>query len=112
MAVHSLVCTAFHGPRPSPAHQVAHNNGNPADNAAGNLRWATAKENHGDRVVHGTLLKGEKANGAKINDASVRLIRRAYKAKIANQREIGEAFGLTQAQISHIILRQHWPHVD
>src|ERR1044072_1408501 len=46
-AVHQLVCEASHGPKPSPAHQVAHfPDSDPLNNRASNLRWATALENH------------------------------------------------------------------
>ena len=53
--VHALVCEAFHGPKPSPDHEVAHTNGDSMDNSAGNLRWATRLENVADQIRHGTL---------------------------------------------------------
>jgi hypothetical protein len=34
--------------------EVCHNNGDPADNRAANLRYDTASENQLDRVRHGT----------------------------------------------------------
>lgn len=37
--VHTLVCLAFHGPRPTHKHQVAHFNGDKTDNRITNLRW-------------------------------------------------------------------------
>jgi HNH endonuclease len=56
-SVHQLVAEAFLGSRPSPAHEVAHEDGKPWHNVATNLRWATEKENQRDRLRHGTALR-------------------------------------------------------
>lgn len=52
--VHSLVCETFHGPKPSPAHQSRHLNGDRLDARAANLAWGTRSENTKDSVLHGT----------------------------------------------------------
>jgi hypothetical protein len=52
-AVHRLMALAFLGEPPAGC-QVAHNDGNPRNNTVANLRWATAKENQADRLLHGT----------------------------------------------------------
>lgn len=44
-----LVCTAFHGPAPSPKHQADHINNDRGDNRASNLRWVTPSENNANR---------------------------------------------------------------
>ena len=41
---HTLVCTAFHGPRPE-GYECDHINGNNMDWSASNLRWVTKMEN-------------------------------------------------------------------
>ena len=69
--VHRLVCEAFHGPSPSPAHQVAHANGATADNRPENLRWATARENAADRKIHGKTAIGEKHGNSKLTEDQV-----------------------------------------
>lgn len=51
--LHQVVLTAFAGPRPEGC-EVLHNDGNPANNAAANLRWGTRSENLRDSVRHGT----------------------------------------------------------
>lgn len=50
--LHILVCTAFHGPRPSPKHQVDHINRDRWDNRPENLRWVTCHENHMNSITH------------------------------------------------------------
>lgn len=50
--VHRVVLIAFAGP-PPPGCEVLHNDGNPANNSAANLRWGTRSENLHDRVRHG-----------------------------------------------------------
>lgn len=52
--VHHVVLETFAGPRPSPAHEACHNDGDPRNNALGNLRWDTASANQRDRLKHGT----------------------------------------------------------
>lgn len=55
--VHMLVCSAFHGDKPTPLHEVAHGDGTRKNNRADNLRWATRTDNHLDKRLHGTAKK-------------------------------------------------------
>lgn len=52
--IHKMVCEAFHGPKPSPAHEVRHLDGNRTHNHFSNLAWGTRVENAADRKLHGT----------------------------------------------------------
>jgi len=52
--VHTLVCEAFHGPRPAPDWDVRHLNGDKLDNRPENLAWGTHAENLRDKKRHGT----------------------------------------------------------
>lgn len=56
--VHRIVALAFVGPKPSPAHEVCHVDGNRQNNAASNLRWGTRKDNAADRERHGRTSRG------------------------------------------------------
>lgn len=58
--VHILVCTAFHGPRPTPKHQVDHINRDRFDNRPENLRWVTCRENHMNSIRHIRKLERER----------------------------------------------------
>lgn len=52
VAVHRLVCEAFHGSKPSSLSHAAHWSGNKDDNSASNLRWATPAENMGNYILN------------------------------------------------------------
>jgi hypothetical protein len=108
--VHVIVCETWHGPRP-PRHEVAHGDGDKDNCAASNLRWSTRKDNHQDKVQHGTALRGERVIGAKLTDADVRTIRQQYAAGWVTQRALGERFGVTQTLIGRVVRGEAWRHV-
>lgn len=58
--VHRMVAEAFHGPKPSPDHEVRHLDGDRTNNRAINLAWGTHAENIDDRAQHGTTARGER----------------------------------------------------
>lgn len=110
--VHRLVAEAFIGPRPSDKHQIAHWDGNPENNAVTNLRWATAKENIGDKIRHGrvTRTSGEINGQVKLTAEKVREIRARYAAG-ANQYDLATEYGVKQPTISNIITGKTWGHL-
>ena len=80
LRVHQAVCTAFNGPRPSPAHVTRHFDGVKTNNVPTNLKWGTVAENSADAVRLGELAKGTR-NGAYTQPA---------------KRRFGEANGLSK----------------
>ena len=108
--LHRLVAKAFIGPAPTPAHQVAHNDGNPANSSAANLRWATAKENHADKRAHGTDNKGSRNGRAKLTAEIVANIRRRYKRRHPQDGAAAMAreYGVTDVAILKAITRANW----
>lgn len=54
--VHSLVLTAFVGPKPE-GMECCHRDGNPLNNHIDNLRWGTHSDNMQDSIRHGTFKK-------------------------------------------------------
>jgi len=102
--LHSVVCTAFHGPRP-PLHDCAHGDGNKLNACASNLRWATSEENLADRIRHGSLAAGEKNGTAILSRDDVRAIRAEPKALL---RELAARFGVSLSTISVIRNGKAW----
>lgn len=58
--VHQIVAITFHGPRPSPKHHAAHDDGNQLHNHRDNVLWKTKIENERDKIAHGTSNRGDR----------------------------------------------------
>ncbi|MFI0243783.1 HNH endonuclease signature motif containing protein [Streptomyces californicus] len=110
-SVHRTVCEAFHGPPPTALHQVAHGNGDPHDNRAENLRWATARENYADQVVHGTSGQGERHYSTNLTEDDVRSIRRRAMAG-ERQCDLADEFRMSRPGINNLIHGRSWGHVS
>lgn len=110
--VHQLVCEAFHGPAPSPAHEVAHRDGVKSNCREDNLRWATRAENNADKYAHGTHLQGDACPWAKLTRADVEEIRRAPK-RVGECARLAAKFGITKNHVAKIRTRSRgiWPDV-
>lgn len=108
--IHKLICEAFHGPRPTSKHEVAHNDGNPLNARADNLRWATHKENGEDSSKHGVMPRGELQWKAKLTASEVIEIRERH-ASGESQRSLCKEFGIKASGMSMIINRKNWRHV-
>lgn len=82
--IHVLVAEAFFGDRPSPVHEVAHNDGDPSNNHYSNLRWATHAENMSDMSFgkHRRSQVGSLNHSAILDESMVRELRRALASGI------------------------------
>lgn len=109
--VNRLVCEAFHGPAPTLKHHAAHGDGNPGNDRADNLRWATCKQNHADRDLHGRTARGARQGSAKLCDEAVRDIRARLTTGESKQ-EIADRYGVTRQTIGSIASGVGWRHVQ
>lgn len=109
--VHRLVANAFLGPRPTNRHDVAHNDGNPANNAIGNLRWATRAENMADCIAHGTARRGERIHNTKLTQDIVRSIRERHR-RGEKQRAIAASLSVSPGLVNQIVLGRVWRWMD
>jgi hypothetical protein len=109
--VHSLICEAFHGPRPA-GMQVRHfPDRNRSNNAADNLRWGTCKQNCEDREAHGMTRRGQGLKAKLTAEAVVEIIA-AYKSGQVTQGALARMYGVSQSVISRILSGKKWAHVS
>lgn len=108
--VHRLVLDAFVGP--APAGMVgAHNNGVPNDNRPENLRWDTHSGNDADKIIHGTMTNGHRNGNSKLTELDVILIHHQNSAGRLG-RDIASDLGVTPANVSSILRRKTWKHIE
>lgn len=108
--VHRLVLEAFTGPCPA-GLETAHLNGIPSDNRISNLIWTTRKENCRHKIIHGTILCGEKVWCARLSSSDVLEIRKLIKGKHFLIREIAARFGVARETIAGIKHGRTWKHL-
>lgn len=108
--VHRLVLEAFVGPAPK-GTEACHNNGNRLDNRVENLRWDTRKNNHADKVAHGTAQRGERSGMSKLTTEQIRAIRTARSAGEGIV-SLGRKYGVAHSHISRICLNKVWNHLE
>lgn len=89
--VSRLACEEVHGPAPSSSHEAAHSCGNGHKGCVNprHLSWKLPVENCADQIAHGTRLRGERQNGARLNRDDVKAIRESTKSHAALAAEYG-----------------------
>ncbi len=110
-AVHSLVLTAFVGPKPEGMLACHHPDNDPYNNRLENLRWDTPKANGQDMVKQGRSLVGERNPKVKLTEDEVREIRRLYATGNYRQVDLGKMFKVRQDTISSITRGETWGSV-
>src|SRR6185437_4168263 len=104
---HRLVATAVYGDCPS-GMECCHINGNPRDNRATNLKWATSSENNSaDKRRLGRLLTGEAHQNHVLTHAAVADIR-AERRRGVKLAKLAERYGVTESTVSRIALGKAW----
>jgi hypothetical protein len=70
------------------------------------LSWKTRLENEADKLVHGTVLRGERQNGAKLKEEHVRQIRGLEG--MMSQGQMAAMFGVDRITINDIFRGRTW----
>jgi hypothetical protein len=107
---HALVLDTFIGPCP-PGMQGCHGDGIRTHNWLSNLRWDSCKNNHHDRLGHGTAPSGERNGQSVLTETDVIQIRALFAQGGYSKRNLGEMFNVSPSNIGHIIHRQSWTHL-
>lgn len=109
VTIHSLVLTAFVGPRPDGAHGC-HSNGDKEDNRISNLRWGTASENYDDKRRHGTDQCGERHGRHKLSENEVIEIRKAYRrgGRYWGVKSLARKFGVDPSTVERAAKGKSW----
>jgi hypothetical protein len=107
--VHSLVLTAFVGPRPDGMMACHFPDRDKGNNALSNLRWGTQTENMADAKVHGTWTHGERQAKAKLRRSDIQGIRDRC-ASGESTRSVARSFGVHCSVISRVVTGEAWKH--
>lgn len=110
--VHGLVTAVFIGPCPT-GKQVNHKNGIKTDNRVENLEYMTPKENmnHAYRTGLKISPKGKDHWKSKLDEKQAMEIINLHRAGVS-PKEISKIFSISLSNISFIVNRKSWRHLD
>lgn len=106
---HVLVAGAFLGPKPD-GLEICHNDSNPLNCRADNLRYDTRKSNFADKKLAGTENTGSRHGMSKITENDVLRIRALRKAGVS-VKDILLEFNIGRSTVYQIIERRRWTHI-
>lgn len=109
--VHRLVLLAFVGPCPEGMQARHYPDRTRDNNRLSNLSWATQVVNQGDRLEHGTDIRGEKNVKSKLTNEDVRSVRNLAKTNRYSKRAIGRMFGVSVDCVIDVLTGRTWSHL-
>lgn len=102
--VHTLVASAFLGPKPAGARTVNHKDGNKSNNHVENLEWASyAENNRHARLTRLNMQDGENCNLSKFSKDVVDAVRILWPSGRFTRDEIGGLFGMSAQHVYEIV---------
>ena len=108
IGAHRYVCILAHGNAPTPDHQAAHScgNGHLGCVSKRHLSWKSILENEADKIIHGTICRGERHWNSKLDESQVREI--ISLKGVGTLDEIARKFGVSITQIWSIQRGKRW----
>jgi len=104
--VHRAVLRAFIGEAPE-GYECCHANGNRTDARLENLRWDTRKNNHADKLAHGTWQCGTAHGNAKLDECVVWMLRHDE----ISVDYVAAQYGVRRKTVAKIKGGRGWAHV-
>ena len=108
--VHRAVGDAFLGIK-KPNEVTRHLNGDNFDNRLENLKFGSSKENAKDRELHGKTSRGENHGHAKLDIATVRIIRFLSSKFSWSYKSLASLYGVSPTTVRNIVNRIIWKYV-
>lgn len=111
MQAHRATCIEAHGPPPTEKHEAAHNcgKGHEACVNGSHLQWKTKLENEADKIIHETLLTGEKHNMVKLTEQQALEIMK--KGKTCSATPLAKKYGVSIQAIYDIRQGRTWRYL-
>lgn len=100
--VADLVASAFIGPKPA-GYETCHEDGNPSNSSAENLRYDTPRGNQADRKRHGTNRRREPV-------LSLEQVLEVKNSGLSGLK-LAKKFGVSPGAISHIRTGRNWSYI-
>lgn len=106
--VHRAVAEAFLGPCPEGC-EVAHKDGNQANNSASNLEYVHHSANEKMKRLHGTAPIGSKNGASKLTQPQVDdIVTRVRNGKRGTARKVAQEYGISESLVSMLVSGKRW----
>lgn len=105
--VHRLACIEAHGPPPEDKPEAMHSCDNRACYEPEHLSWGNRFDNMGDAARKNRMPKGARHSRTRFKNEAILAIR----ASDETLSTLAKRYGVSDAQISRIRLRQQWRHI-
>lgn len=106
--VSRLICASINGAPKDARYEAAHSCGNRACINGRHLSWKTSAENNRDKILHGTVPRGERHWSAKLSDDVVKSI---ISSKGENRRRLASIHGVSESAIAKAQRGETWTHL-
>lgn len=98
-------------PNPDNKPEINHIDTNKQNNNVTNLEWSTKLENMKHAIDCGLIVRGEKHKSSKLNNISVKKIRRLFATGKYTKLGLSKQFNTHRSNIQDIISGKTWSHL-